>query len=340
VGVLDQLRLRRGTGGEVEQQRVVGARRAVRREVGGLGLGVHIGQPAGLRRPDRDPRVLPRYVGELGGVRGAGDDVPGPAPLDPGLQVGRAEQRRGGDQHGAQLHRGEDGLPQLHLVAEHQQQAVAAGHPEPPQPVGHPVGPRGQLGEGQASLGTVLLDDPQRGRVVALGDRVEPVQRPVELVQLGPLEARVRRGVVRAVCQQEVSGRPETGGALGCRHRHTLTTAAPGGYLRRLLRRISCTPTVTVSSATPEGPATQAGHGYTHWPLPARTISHTMRLMPTTPAQMIHRTISAVGRPSTGSRAGDAAGVAAGAGAWCAGTATAAPTIDGGRSSSSRFSSA
>ena len=64
---------------------------------------------------------------------------------------------------------------------------------------------RRHLGEGKLRLAAVFLDDPQRRVVVALGHRIEVVQRPVELLQLGPLEAGVGRRVIAAVLQQEIA---------------------------------------------------------------------------------------------------------------------------------------
>ena len=71
--------------------------------------------------------------------------------------------------------------------------------PQPAQPGGHLVGAPRHLRERHLLLGTVLLDDPQRGAVIAVadapagaapaGDNVEPVGGPVELSgQFGPLE--------------------------------------------------------------------------------------------------------------------------------------------------------
>src|SRR5262249_20271327 len=75
--------------------------------------------------------------------------------------------------------------------------------------VGDPRRPLGQLGEGQALLRAVLLDDPQRREVVVPGDRVEPDQGPVELRQSWPPERLTGGGVVLSVCQQEIARRAE-----------------------------------------------------------------------------------------------------------------------------------
>ncbi len=193
VGVLDELGAGGGARGEVEHQRVVGVGRPVRRE-----------------RP-RARRTRPRTAASPRGRRpprsgcsrpGTSSNLPvssartrtwrDPAAVDPVAQVGGAEQRGGGDDDGAELHRGEGRLPQLGLVAEHDEEAVLGADPQPAQPVGDPVGAGGHLGEGHPGLGAVLLDDVQGGAVVPLRDDVEPVQGPVEALGARPAETLVR----------------------------------------------------------------------------------------------------------------------------------------------------
>jgi hypothetical protein len=203
VGVFDQLRLGGGARGEVEQERVAGPGHRIRRENRRSGIGVYIGQPAVDRRTDRDPGVIALDAIEDRRDRGGDDDVLGPAAVEPVPHVGRAEQRRRRDDHRTQLHRGEDRLPQLDLVAEHEDQPVAAGHSLGAQPVGHLVGAAGQLRKRPPLLAAVRLDDPQRRPVVLGADPVEPVQGPVELVELGPAEVAIGRVVVVCVGQKE-----------------------------------------------------------------------------------------------------------------------------------------
>ncbi len=234
VGVLDQLGAGGGAGGEVQHQRVVGGGGAVRGE--GVGGAVHVlvGTPAGGRRAAAhgDARVVAGHVVELAGVLGARDHVPDPAAVDAVAQVGGAEQGGGRDDDRAQLHRGERGLPQLHLVAEHHEDAVLGAHAPLAQAVGHAVGAGGHLGEGDLDLAAVLLDDVQGGAVVAVGDDVEPVQRPVEVIGTGPPEPLVGGGVVLAVFQQEVPCAAEL-----LRGRRHLSSSVPdlAGRLRAIV---------------------------------------------------------------------------------------------------------
>jgi hypothetical protein len=93
------------------------------------------------------------------------------------------------DHHGAELEGGQHGLPQRHVVAKHQQHALAAAHAEGAQVVGDLAGARGQLREAVALLAAVLFDDPQRIGRVALG-HIEVVQRPVELLNCGQRKSR------------------------------------------------------------------------------------------------------------------------------------------------------
>src|SRR5262249_25128025 len=70
-----------------------------------------------------------------------------------------------------------------------------------------------QLAERPPRLGSVLLDDPQGVPLTGLdGHAVEPVQRPVERLELRPAEAAVRLLVVLAVVEQEVARGPRLRG--------------------------------------------------------------------------------------------------------------------------------
>src|SRR5262249_20285190 len=88
--------------------------------------------------------------------------------------------------------------------------------------------------EGETGLAAVLLDDVQRGPVVAVGDHVEPVQRPVEAFGPRPGEALVGGGVVLAVLQQEV---PRAAEQLG-RRRHWLSSYVPDHCRAALWHRL------------------------------------------------------------------------------------------------------
>jgi hypothetical protein len=95
--------------------------------------------------------------------------VRGAAALDAVDQVRRAEGGGGRHDHRAELHHREHRLPQLDLVAEHEDDAVALGHAVRPQPRRYLVGAAHQLGEGEAKGVAILLDDVQPGRVAAPG---------------------------------------------------------------------------------------------------------------------------------------------------------------------------
>ena len=196
LGVRDQLGLGRGPGGEVQQQRVPGPGDPVRHKRDRPRERVRVRVPRQSRTVDHDPRPVPGQPGELGRRNRVGDDVPDIAPHETVGQVGGLQQRRGRDDHRAELHRGQDDLPQRRHVAEHEQHPVAAPDPEPAQPVRDLRRTRRQRAVRQAHVGPVVGDDPQPGPVRVLGgDHVEPVQRPVELVQVRPGElasARIR----------------------------------------------------------------------------------------------------------------------------------------------------
>ncbi len=115
--------------------------------------------------------------------------MPGAAAGDPVDEVRRPDRRRGRHDHRTQLHDRQHGLPQLDLVAEHQHDRVTLADAAGGQPGRQAIRGTGHLGEGALCRGPVLLHEHQRRAVVAAGDRVEPVHRPVEpLAQLGPVE--------------------------------------------------------------------------------------------------------------------------------------------------------
>src|SRR5207245_6750446 len=71
----------------------------------------------------------------------------------------------------------------------------------------------GQAAGAEAGGIAAVGDDPQRWLVRAAGrDRVEPVQRPVELLQRGPGELTFGHRVVLAVAQEQVTGGAKGGG--------------------------------------------------------------------------------------------------------------------------------
>ena len=72
------------------------------------------------------------------------------------------------------------GLPELNLVTQHQHDPIALADAELFQPGCNPVGPLGHRGKANALLAAVLLDNAQRGAVIASGNDVEPIGGPVE----------------------------------------------------------------------------------------------------------------------------------------------------------------
>ena len=187
LGVLDELGPGGGPRGEVEEEGVGGRGAGVRQrlDVDGVRV-VQVGPAVG--RPDADPHQVGQ-VGELAGLVGGGDHGASPAARGTVGEVRGAG--RGGRRHDdrADLHHGEHDVPQLALVAEHEQHRVTAPHAEALQPATDPVG-AGRHGVEADLLARAVLGHDDEGRVVvAAGDRVEPVDRPVELLpDVGPGE--------------------------------------------------------------------------------------------------------------------------------------------------------
>ena len=147
VRMQHELGLRRGSGGEVEQHRIVGVGLRVRRERGGRLQEIVVAIPARRRVADRDPGELLLEALELGGIAGGGHDMLRPPAREPVGEIGGREQCRRRDHHGAELHRREHRLPQRRDVAEHHQHAVAALHAERAQRIGEAARAFGKLGE-------------------------------------------------------------------------------------------------------------------------------------------------------------------------------------------------
>jgi hypothetical protein len=151
--------------------------------------------------------AIPVYRTRVGA---AGDYGPDVAAGDPVGEVGVGEQGGRGDHHRAGPDAAEHRLPQLDLVAEHDQHPVARLEPGRGEPAGDLAGLLGHLGVRPGSDLAVLLDDRQRSDLGLLDrERVEPVVGPVEPLERRPAEVPVRRLVVLAVCDQEVPCRPE-----------------------------------------------------------------------------------------------------------------------------------
>ena len=215
VGVQHQFGARGRAGGEIEQQRIVGAGRTFRREIGGGLLQLGEIAPAGRRAAHGDADDLGGEIGEAVGGRAFGDDEAGAASGDAVGDVGGGEQRRGGDDDDAELHRRQQRNPESGRVADHEQQPVAALGAERTQRVGGAVGGLREFAEAQGfDLGAQNLERRLPG-VLALGEfGVEPVERPVEALELGPLKAGAREFVVVAQREQQVA----RGFERRCRH--------------------------------------------------------------------------------------------------------------------------
>jgi hypothetical protein len=119
MAVQHHLRLRRGVGREIEEQRVRGAGLALGRVLVGTIVGVLEAVPA-RRAADRDPGVGSGETREARHKLGRHDHVTDAAALEAVLKVRFREKRGGGNDDGAQLHEAEHRLPQLaHIGQEH-----------------------------------------------------------------------------------------------------------------------------------------------------------------------------------------------------------------------------
>ena len=113
-----------------------------------------------------------------------GDDGTGAAALEAVDEVARPGRRGRGHEHRTELHDAEHGVPQLDLVAEHEQHGIASPNAEAGEPGRHLVGTTAHQVErdgGDRLVGrATVIDDRQGGAVVAAGEGIEPVDRPVE----------------------------------------------------------------------------------------------------------------------------------------------------------------
>ena len=204
----------RGAGGEIQQHRIVGMRRAVRRERLRKLRGLLERQPALMRRRRTDDNTREIAAAEAGEFRDLilrRHHHLGAAAIEPILQFIRRQQRGRRNHHHAELDRRQHGLPQRDDIAEQQQQMIAALQALRAQEIRDLVGTARQRLEREFCLAVAAgIDDPQRRAAFAVGVarqlRIEPVQRPVEGDRIGPAEIRHRLVVVGAVFQQERAG--------------------------------------------------------------------------------------------------------------------------------------
>lgn len=164
--------------------------------------------PALGRVADGNARQAGVETIEFGGFAGGRHDMARPATLEAVREIDRGEEGRRRNDDGAELHGRQHRLPERRDIAQHQQDAVAALHAQRPQAVGHVVRAFRQFGEGEGDGS--IADDFQRGTIGRFASGklgVEPVEGPVELVELGPAKIAVGSIVIATLGQQELSCR-------------------------------------------------------------------------------------------------------------------------------------
>ena len=175
---------------------------------------MHDGLPVGAWRErgggvaDGDARQALVEAIELRSLAGGGHDMARAATLEAIGEIDRREQGGRRDDDGAEFHRRQHHFPERRHVAQHQQHAVAALHAQRAQSVGDAVGAFRQFGEGEARR---AVADDRQCRLVGLRSArqlgIEPVERPVEVLHLRPVEIAIGRRVVAAMGQQEFARR-------------------------------------------------------------------------------------------------------------------------------------
>ena len=120
-----------GARGEIEQHRVIGMGRAVRRKVFRRIRRLFERKPAVVlgRRTDHDAdQIVAAEAGKLRDLILRGHHHPRLAAIEPVAQFVGRKQRGGGDHDHAEFHRRQHGLPQRRDIAEQQQQMITALH--------------------------------------------------------------------------------------------------------------------------------------------------------------------------------------------------------------------
>jgi hypothetical protein len=190
-------------------------------------IGVGVGEPTRGRGADRDPDRRARDRREPVGERRLRDDRLDSGALDAIGELLGAQQRRRGNDHRPELDRREHRLPQGDDVAEHDEHAIAATDPERGEVIGDARGAFREVAVAEAQIPAVVIDDPQRGVVGAPRERIEVVDRPVEVLESRPREIARRRVGRGRGAQQCVPRGPESvrlphrvslGGNLECIH--------------------------------------------------------------------------------------------------------------------------
>ena len=129
LAVAHQLGFCRRAGGEIQQHRIVGPGRPVRREAFRKIRGLFVSEPALLLRgriDDDANQLIAAEASEFRDLVLRRHHDPGAAAIEPVVQFVGRQQRGGGNHHHAELHRRQHRLPERDDVAEQQQQMIAA----------------------------------------------------------------------------------------------------------------------------------------------------------------------------------------------------------------------
>ena len=187
-----QLGLRGRSRCEVQEHRLIGRRRGpeARKRIG---LVTFLeAAPSAECAPDRDAQRRPRQAFEFGRPRVVGKHRAHAAPGEAVLEIRPLQKRSRRNDHRAQLDRRQHGFPKSRHVAQHKEQSVSRQDPLILQPVGHLVGSACKCGEGQGLVEPRIIHQAQRTLLVAGGDAVKIVARPVEMAEMRPLECALR----------------------------------------------------------------------------------------------------------------------------------------------------
>ena len=120
--------------------------------------------------------------------------------------VGLAQRRHRRDQHEAELHRRKHRRPEFRNDAQHHQKPIATLGAQRAQAIGQTRRFQAEIGEGPRL--DALADDFERDFAPMLSRRelrVEPFERPVELMRAGPGEGGARAVIVVAELEQSVA---------------------------------------------------------------------------------------------------------------------------------------
>src|SRR5579884_1473026 len=127
------------------------------------------------------------------------------SPLEPILEVGLRKQSAGGDDYRAGFARTQHHLPQGDFIGKHDQDPITTRDSDTPEVVCDLVRFRRQLRKTPSGLRAELVQHTQRRPVIVLRHAVKVVERPVEFIEPGPLEALICGPIIEAVAQQEIT---------------------------------------------------------------------------------------------------------------------------------------